>query len=128
MNIIQIVGIGIIATVLIVTIRDEKPEFSLLLSLATGVLIFMFVVERLGYVITVLKDLSRRADFDFIYFATILKIIGVAYICQFGSEIAKDAGEGAIASKIELAGKIMIIIISVPILLALLELIVKIMP
>lgn len=128
MNIIQIVSIGLVATVLIIILREERPEISILLSIATGVLIFIFIIDKVVYVIDVLKDLSNKANLDFIYFTTILKIIGIAYICEFGSQIAKDAGEGAIATKIELAGKVMILVISIPILMALLELIIKIMP
>ncbi|NBI06652.1 stage III sporulation protein AD [Senegalia massiliensis] len=128
MNILQIVAISLVATLLIVTIRADRPEIAIMLSLATGVLIFIFIIDKIVFVIDVLKDLSIRADLDFIYFTTILKIIGIAYICEFGSQIAKDAGEGSIATKIELAGKIMILVVSIPILLSLLELILKIMP
>jgi len=128
MNILQIVAISLVATLLIVTIRADRPEISIMLSLATGILIFIFIIDKIVFVIDVLKDLSIRADLDFIYFTTILKIIGIAYICEFGSQIAKDAGEGSIATKIELAGKIMILVVSIPILLSLLELILKIMP
>lgn len=128
MNIIQIVAIGLVATVLIVTLREERPEISVLLSIITGVLIFIFIIDKVAYVIDVLKDLSNKANLDLIYFTTILKVIGIAYVCEFGAQIAKDAGEGAIATKIELAGKVMILVISIPILLALLELIIKIMP
>ncbi|MBS4539993.1 stage III sporulation protein AD [Clostridium sp. D2Q-11] len=128
MNIIQVVAIGLVATVLIVTLREERPEISILMSIVTGVLIFIFIIDKVAYVIEVLKDLSNKANLDFIYFTTIVKVIGIAYVCEFGAQIAKDAGEGAIATKIELAGKVMILVISIPILLALLELIIKIMP
>jgi len=60
--------------------------------------------------------------------STILKIIGIAYIAEFGAEVCKDAGEGAIASKIELAGKVIIIVLAAPIITSLLDLIVEIMP
>ncbi|MGO1368228.1 stage III sporulation protein AD [Senegalia sp. (in: firmicutes)] len=128
MNIVQVVAIALIATLLIVTLREQRPEISILLSVVTGILIFIFIMDKVIFVIDVLKDLSIRANLDFIYFTTILKIIGIAYICEFGAQIAKDAGESSIATKIELAGKVMILVISIPILLSLLELILKIMP
>ncbi|MTI70183.1 MAG: stage III sporulation protein AD [Firmicutes bacterium] len=128
MEILQIVGIGLIATVLSVILRQEKPEFALQVSVVTGIIIFLFVITKLTYVVQVLNNLAERVDIDFIYFSTILKVIGIAYIAEFGAQISKDAGEGAIAAKIELAGKILILVLSIPILIALLDLIIKIMP
>ncbi|QIB26005.1 stage III sporulation protein AD [Caloranaerobacter azorensis] len=128
MEIIQIVGIGIIATILAVLLKQERPEISLQISIVTGLIIFIFVISKLSYVIKVLSNLAQRIDIDFIYFSTILKIIGIAYIAEFGAQISRDAGEETIASKIELAGKILIMALSVPILLAVLDLILKIMP
>lgn len=128
MEIIQIVGIGIIATILAVLLKQEKPEIALQISIVTGLIIFIFVISKLSYVIEVLSDLAQRINIDFVYFSTILKIIGIAYIAEFGAQISRDAGEETIASKIELAGKILIMVLSVPILLAVLDLIIKIMP
>ncbi|WP_069649475.1 stage III sporulation protein AD [Caloranaerobacter ferrireducens] len=128
MEIVQIVGIGIIATILAVLLKQEKPEISLQISIITGLIIFIFVISKLSYVIKVLSSLAQRIDIDFIYFSTILKIIGIAYIAEFGAQISRDAGEETIASKIELAGKILIMALSIPILLAVLDLILKIMP
>ncbi len=128
MEIIQIVGIGIIATILSVILRQQKPEFALQVSIVTGLIIFIFVISKLNYVIEVLNNLAKRIDMDLLYFTTILKVIGVAYIAEFGAQIARDAGEGAIASKVELAGKILIMVLAVPVLTSLLDLIIKIIP
>lgn len=128
MEIIQIVGIGIIATILSVILKQQKPEFALQVSIITGLIIFIFVVSKLNYVIEVLNNLAKRIDMDLLYFSTILKVIGIAYIAEFGAQIARDAGEGAIASKIELAGKILIMVLAVPVLTSLLDLIIKIIP
>lgn len=128
MEILQIVGIGIVATILSVILRQQKPEFALQVSIITGLIIFIFVISKLNYVIEVLDNLAKRIDMDLIYFTTILKVIGVAYIAEFGAQIARDAGEGAIASKIELGGKIIIMVLAVPVLTSLLDLIIKIIP
>lgn len=128
MEVFQIVGVGIIATTFALVLRQHRPEFALQISIVTGLVIFMFVVNQLNYVVQVLNDLAQRIDLDMIYFSTILKIIGIAYITEFGAQICRDAGEQAIASKIELGGKVIIIVIAVPILTAILDLIIKIMP
>lgn len=128
MEILQVVGIGIIATILTVVLKQQKPEYALQISIVTGLIIFMFVFTKLNYVIQVLSDLAEKVDLDFLYFSTILKVIGIAYIAEFGAQISRDAGESAIASKIELGGKILIMVLAIPILTALLDLIIKIIP
>ncbi|HAE91434.1 stage III sporulation protein AD [Tissierella praeacuta] len=128
MEIIKIVGIGIVATVLIIILKDIRPEFSLFISLLTGVIIFSMILGELSYVIGTLNTLAKRVNVEFAYFSTILKIIGMAYIVEFGAQISRDAGEEGIAMKIELGGKVLIMVLAIPILLALMELIIKILP
>lgn len=128
MDILKIVGVGVVATTLSVVLKQQKPEFAIQVSIVTGLVILSFVIEELSYVIKVLEDLSRRADLDSLYFSTVVKVVGIAYIAEFGSQISKDAGESSIASKIELGAKIIIMMMSIPILMAILDLIIKIIP
>jgi stage III sporulation protein AD len=128
MEIVQITALGIIAAVLIVVIKAQRPEWALLASIAAGILIFSFIIGKLSAVLSMLDNYSKKINIDSIYITTLLKIIGIAYIAEFGSEICKDAGESAIASKIELAGKVIIVFLAVPIVVSLLELILRIIP
>lgn len=128
MEIMQIAGIGIIATILIVIIKDTKPEFSILISIVTGVIIFSMLLSKLSYVITAISTLSSKVDVNISYFNTILRIIGMAYIVEFAAQISRDAGQESIAMKIELGGKVMIMVLAIPILMALMDLILKILP
>jgi stage III sporulation protein AD len=128
MEIFKIVGIGIVATVLVVILKSTRPEFALYISLVTGVIIFSMILGELSYVIQTLNTLARRTNVEFTYFSTILKIIGMAYIVEFGAQISRDAGEDSIALKIELGGKVLIMVLAIPILLALMDLIIKILP
>ncbi|QZY56966.1 stage III sporulation protein AD [Crassaminicella profunda] len=128
MEIFKIVGIGIIATILTIVLKNQRPEISLQISIVTGVIIFILVVTKLTSVLETLNILARKVDMDLVYITTILKIVGIAYVSEFGAQVCRDAGEGAIASKIEFAGKILIMVLAVPILIALLNLIVELMP
>lgn len=125
MEIVQIVGFGLVAAVLIVLVRQQKPEIALLISIAAGVVIFLFVLGKVGAVINVLKDLAVRANVNLMYLAAILKIVGIAYIGDFGAQICRDAGEGALASKIEIAAKVLILVLAVPIIMAVLDTLMK---
>lgn len=129
MNIISIVGIGIVSTILAVLLRQSnKSELALLISLTTGIVIFSMVLDKLKYVVETLSNLVTKTNIEFAYFSVIIKIIGIAYIVEFGAQISRDAGEEAIASKIELGGKVVLMVLAMPILLALMDLITKILP
>lgn len=128
MEILQIIGVGIIATILVVILKETKPEFAILVSIAAGVIIFTMIVPQLVYVVDTISGLSSRIDVNISYFNTILKIIGMAYLIEFAAQVSRDAGQDTIAMKIELGGKVLIMVLAIPILLALMDLIIKILP
>lgn len=128
MEIVQIVGVGLITTILILIIKEHKPEMAIQLTILFGVLIFVLMMDKITGVIIVLKQLAAKANISVTYITTIFKIIGIAYIAEFGSQICRDAGEGVIASKIEFAAKIMIMIMALPIMVAIMDSVVKILP
>ena len=128
MDIVQIVAIGLIASILSLILKEYKPELAIQISIVTGVIIFASVLAKLNSVLTVLKLYAAKADIDILYFSTILKVIAVAYITEFGAQICRDSNEGSIGSKIEFAGKVMIMVMAIPIYAALLDIIIKIMP
>lgn len=124
----QVVGLGLLAAVLAVVLKNNKPEMALFLSIAVGIIIFVAMLGKIGSVLEVLKDLSSRANLSMVYLGTILKIVGIAYIADFGAQICRDAGEGAVASKIEFAAKILVLVLAVPIVVAVLNSLIKIVP
>lgn len=128
MEIIQIVAISIIAVILAVVIRQYRPELALQISVVTGLLIFLAVIFKMASVLDALRTFTGRMNIDTVYISTIFRIVGIAYIAEFGAQVCKDAGENSIASKIELAGKVIILVLAVPILMALMELIMEIIP
>jgi len=123
MEILQIVVIGIVGTILSISLKKESPQFSLFIGLTTGILIFLFAAEYLKRVIEILSDLAGSAGINSGYMDIVLKIIGISYVARFGTELCKDAGEGAIASKVDLAGKVFIAITGAPVILALMEMV-----
>jgi stage III sporulation protein AD len=127
-EIIQIVGLGLLTTVLVLIIKEQKPMFAFLLSAFTGIVIFLFLIGKISAVIQVLEDLAAKADINVIFLKTILKIIGIAYIAEFGAQIVRDAGQESVAAKIELAGKILILVMAIPIVSVIIETVIKLLP
>lgn len=93
-----------------------------------GVLIFIFLIGQIQQVISMLQRLAIDAQLNMIYVKTILKIVGIAYIAEFGVQITKDAGQGALASKIELAGKILILVMAIPIITVIIKTVIGLIP
>lgn len=128
MEILQVVALGLIVAVFAVLLRRERPEMAMILALGFGVIIFLMVLNKLGAIITVFQDVTRRAQVDELYLTTLLKILGIAYIAEFGAQVCRDSGEGTVANKIELAGKVLIMILALPIFVAILEAIMHLLP
>jgi len=128
MEIIQIVGLGFIVTLLSLVIRSQRPDIAVQLSIALATIIFLMVLGKISVVLDLFRDLAEKAGVGQIYLNTILKIIGIAYITEFGAQVCRDAGEGAVASKIEFAGKVMVMVMAIPIIALVLETIVKLLP
>jgi|SRR5690625_3154521 len=128
MDIVQIVLIGIVATLLYIILKDIHPSFAFFLILITSILILIIVIKQIGIIIQLLKSLGNQASVNSFYVETILKIIGIAYITELGSNITKDAGLKSVASKIELAGKIFILLLAIPIITAVVEVILNFIP
>ena len=128
MDIIKIIGVGIIALIIIIIIKQYRPGFTIYVSLIAGAIILMLIMDKLSAIISLLTSLSSKTAINNEFLVLLIKITGIAFLTEFAVSICKDSGESAIASKIELGSKIIIISMSVPIISSLLELIVKILP
>ncbi len=115
-------------TFLALVVKEHKPLFAFLLTVFVGIIIFLFLIDEISKVLGMLETIAQSANINMVYLQTILKIIGIAYISEFGAQIAKDAGQAAIASKIELAGKVLIMVMAIPILTAIIEMIINLIP
>jgi stage III sporulation protein AD len=126
-DIAKIVGIGLMAGVLINLLRQQKPELAMQLSIATGAMLFLLMISRVIQVVDVLQTLGTKARVDQAYLGTVLKIIGIAYVADFGSQVLQDAGEKSVATKVEMAGKILIMLLAVPIMIAIVDTVLKLL-
>lgn len=128
MEIIKIIGIGLLSLIVIIILKQYRPEFAVYASLIAGLLILLIAMDKLSGVVNLLNSLSSKANINNQFLSIILKITGIAFLTEFAVSICKDSGETAIASKIDLGGKVIIIGMSIPIISALLELIIKVLP
>lgn len=128
MEVIKIIGIALIALIIIIILKQYRPEFAIYISILTGVLILILVMDKLTGIVNLLQSISTKASINSTFLTLLIKITGIAILSEFAVSICKDSGEGAIASKIEIGSKIIIISMSIPIISSLLEVILKILP
>lgn len=128
MDIVKIIGVGFISLIIIIILKQYKPDFAIYISIIAGAIILLLVMDKLSSIVNLLSSIQNKANMNNQFLVILLKITGIAFLTEYASSICKDAGESAIATKIDLGGKVLIIAISIPIIQALLELIIKIMP
>ncbi len=128
MDIVQIVFFGITAALVYVIVKEIQPNAAFILVLVASIIIFFQLIEQIRTVILFIESLAMRAAVDSYYLATILKIIGIAYIVEISANLTKDSGLTSLAAKIELAGKIFILLLALPIIQAVIEVIIQFIP
>lgn len=127
MEIMKVIGIAFIALFLIMTLKKRRDDFVIQISLLAGIIIFLIMMPKLTAIVSALQSLAIKANIDYYYITTVLKILGVAYLTSFCSEICKDAESSNLATKIEFGGKIIILALAIPIIMGVLDSILKIM-
>ena len=128
MDVIKIIGVGLISLIIIIIVRQYKPEFTLYISLLAGALILLFIMDKIGGIIDLLTTVSNKTAINNEFLTLLIKITGIAFLTEFAVSICKDSGESAIASKIDMGGKVIIVSMSIPIISSLLETVVEILP
>ena len=119
----QIAAIGLAGTLLSLAVRSYRPEFSVYISIACGIILFMTVIAQFSDILSVVSDVFSRSGYANSYFPVLLKILAIAYLTDLMSQVCRDAGENGIASKTEMAGKIFILYVSLPVFTSILSMI-----
>ena len=121
MNVVGICIIAVIASIIAIALKQSTPQISLVLSLVTGVIILISIANCLPMVTDKINQLILQSGVNGEYAKVLLKAVGICFICQFSSDICKDSGQSALATKVELAGKILILISALPLMEEILE-------
>lgn len=114
MDIASIVGFGLIAAVLSILLKQYKPEYAILMSIGAGVVMLMLITVSAAPLFEAVESLLVSSNMPIEYIEILFKSLGICFLTQIACDTCKDAGESAIASKIELAGRVSVLIISIP--------------
>lgn len=128
MDIIQLVLFGITSAMIYLIVKEVQPNIALIIVFIASIIIFIQIVDQIRTIITFIQALAIKATIETYYLDTILKIIGIAYIVEISANLTRDSGLTSLASKIELAGKIFILLLALPIIQAVIEMVIQFIP
>lgn len=123
MEILKIAAIALTGVILAAVMKNINKEIALYIILATVIILFVSIIDKLFEAFRFLEGIYDNVTYGRSFFPVIIKVLAVAYITDFTAQLCKDSGETAIGTKVELAGKIVIFYLAMPILSAILELI-----
>ncbi len=125
MIILKIVGFGILATLMVVILKENSKEVAIILIIASSLILLLSTVNYLKPIVSMIENIVSNSSIESSYILVILKITGIAYLIEFGKDICIDAGQNSIANKMEIAGKIIIVSLSVPVITSVFEIVEK---
>ena len=114
-EILRIFGIALVIVIFSFIFKEYKKEYSVFLLVAGGIIITLWGIAQMGPVVDYMHELTDAGNISE-YFSVILKVLGISFIVQIGADICRDFGESGIASKIEFAGKAVILVLVLPVL------------
>lgn len=121
MDVIQVAALAVASVLLAVQFKSGKAEYGIYLGAALSILIFFQILGKLNVILEVIKTIGEFLPLNKIFAGTLLKMLGITYVAEFSASICQDAGYQTIARQIEILGKLTILVMSMPILLALLQ-------
>jgi stage III sporulation protein AD len=122
-EIFKIIGVGFITSAAAVLLKTTKPELSFAVTVTGVIVILLFIVDMLQNTLSVFAAIAQMTGIENGLLKTLLKIVGVGYITEFGAGILSDFGSNSVADKVALAGKIAIVVLSLPVIESLLTLV-----
>jgi len=121
MDIMKVIGLALLTTFTIIILKPTRPDIALLVGVAGGVIMLFMFVDALEVVILNMNNIVNRTGIDSKVFSAILKIIGIGYLTEFAAGVCNDAGNSAMGQKVLLAGKVIILILALPIINSLID-------
>lgn len=118
---IKVAVLGVGAAILAAWLKSIKQEYSLWILLGAGIFLSVFVAGKLEVIVEELRFLQTYVSNYGPYVKLLLKIIGITYLAEISADLCKDAGANALASQIELFGKLSILVLCMPVMTSLLE-------
>lgn len=121
MSMMQVAAVGVAGALLSICFKTEKTEYGILVGIGISILLFSCILGKVGMLFDTIREIQSMLQIDGSYLTVLLKMIGIAYVGEFAAGICRDTGHQTIAAQVELFGKLSILVLSLPVLTALLQ-------
>lgn len=111
---IQVIGISVCGLLLTVLLRDYNKTVSMIVMLATALIIFIYAADGISGIFGYIAEISSGAESAAEYIKLMMKVLGITLITQFVSDMCRDAGENTLANQTETAAKIIVVLMVLP--------------
>ncbi len=128
MEIIKIIGIGLVTCMCVIIVKPMKPEIAIIIGVCGGILVLSQTINYIFEIISSFTSLVEKTGLNIGLFKIILKIIGIGYLTEFSANLCSDSGNASIGNKIIFAGKILILFIAMPIVTNVIDIIMELLP
>ncbi len=118
---VKVAVIGVMAVFLALPLNKDKQEYAMLVVLSACLIIIGLALSKLGGVFEVINSAKKYLGDNSLYIDILIKMVGITYVSEFGANLCRDAGFGSVANQIEFFGKLMILAVSMPILMTLIQ-------
>lgn len=122
-QIFQLIGIAVVTAVAAILVKSTKPELAVVITIAGSIILLLFVLEVFRGSISLFTDIAQATGLDATIVKTLLKMVGIGYLVEFSAGILNDFGQNSLADKLIFCGKILILVLAVPILESILALV-----
>ncbi len=126
--IFKIIGVGLITCVAVLIVKPVRSDFAMLISMVGGVIILVMILSSLTTAISLIKSIANQTGIDGNLLSLVFKIIGVGYLTEFTASMCADAGSGGLGDKVLLGGKVVILVMALPIITSILTIVMELLP
>ena len=126
--IFKIIGVGLITCIAVLIVKPVRSDFAMLISMVGGVIILVMILSSLTTAISLIKSIANQTGIDGNLLSLVFKIIGVGYLTEFTASMCADAGSGGLGDKVLLGGKVVILVMALPIITSILTIVMELLP
>lgn len=126
--IFKIIAIALLTVIATVVVKPVRNDFALIIALTGGIILLMLVVGYVGQVFSVMREIISLSGVSSSLYTLLLKIVGVGYLVEFTAGICSDTGNSSLGDKVLLGGKVIILVMALPIVTNILQIIMELLP
>ena len=123
MEIFRIIGVAFVTAVAAIVLKSSKPDLSFAVTVTGVIIILIFVADMLQNTVNIISSIAGMTGIENGLIKILLKIVGIGYLTEFSAGLLNDFGSNAVADKVTLAGKLTILVLSLPVIESVLGLI-----